>query len=138
MMFSQTLSSKFLRFIHPALDIPPNLERVLFPNSTLSVAQFLQFPLPPISTSSTVHLPAAFFSRHGPTVDDVGLISKIPVPTAETVKELHLACKSAVSMGNMSVVCPHTALASEKRVPLWIITYWTEVINLRTTREPWV
>jgi hypothetical protein len=29
-------------------------------------------------------------------------------------------------------------LASGKRVPLWIITYWTEIINLRGLREPWV
>ena len=29
-------------------------------------------------------------------------------------------------------------MASGKCVPLWIITYWTEVINLQAMREPWV
>ena len=111
---------------------------MLFPNPTLSVTQFLQFPLPIISQSSAIHLPSEFFSHHAPTTDDVSLISKIPVPSVPTVKELQQACKSAASSGNTSVICPHAPLASGKRVPLWIITYWTEIINLREMREPWV
>ena len=135
-MSAEALSSKFLRYIHPGLEIPPALQKVLLPNPALSVTQFLQFPFPIIS--STVHLPSEFFSRHAPTTDDVSLISKIPVPSGVTVKELQQACKSAASSGNTSVVCPHAPLASGKRVPLWIITYWTEIINLREIREPWV
>ena len=137
-MSSHISTSNFLRYVHPALEIPPAIQKVLLPNPTLSVAQFLQFPLPPISPFSEGHLPAAFFSCHGPTVDDSCLISKIPVPTAERVEELHEAWKSAASMGWTSVVCPHTAMASGMCVPLWIITYWTEVINLCIMREPWV
>ena len=137
-MSSQPFPNKFLRYLHPALEIPPNLQKVLFPNPALSVTQFLQFPLPPISPFSAGHLPAAFFSRHAPTVDNIGLISKIPVPTAETLEELRQVCKTATSLGSTSVVCPHTALAIGKHVPLWIITYWTEVLNLRALREPWV
>jgi hypothetical protein len=137
-MSSHISTSNFLRYIHPALEIPPAIQKMLFPNPTLSVAQFLQFPLPPISPFSDGHLPAGFFSRHMPTVDDISLISKIPVPAAERVEELREACKSAASMGWTSMVCPHTAMASGMCVPLWIITYWTEVINLCITREPWV
>jgi hypothetical protein len=82
-----------------------------------------------------------FFSHHPPTVEDVGLISKIPVPSVETVKELQQACKDsdAHMLGHhVSVLCPHASLGSDERAPLWIIAYWTEVINLRATREPWV
>ena len=134
-MSSQALQGKFLQYLHPALAIPPNLQKVLFPNPALSVTQFLQFPLPPISPFSAGHLPVEFFSQHAPTVDDIGLIS---VPTAETLEELCQACKTATLLGSTSVVCPHTALAIGKHAPLWIITYWTEVINLRALRQPWV
>jgi hypothetical protein len=137
-MSSQTLSSKFLRYIHPGLEIPSAVQKVIFPNPALLVAQFLQFPLPLCSPAPIAHRALAFFSRHPPTIEDVSLISKIPVPSVETVKELQQTCKAAHTLGHASVVCPHAPLGSDKRAPLWIITYWTEVINLCATREPWV
>jgi hypothetical protein len=135
-MSSQALLGKFLHYLHPALEIPPNLQKVRFSNPALSITQFQQFPLPPISPFSAGHLSMTFFSQHAPTVDDIGLISKIPVPTAKTLEELHQACKTATLLGSRSVVCPHTALAIGKHAPLWIITYWTEVINLHALHKP--
>jgi hypothetical protein len=137
-MSSQILSSTILHYIHLGLEIPSAIQKVLFPSPALSVAQFLQFPLPPCSLTPVSYQPSAFFSCHAPTVEDVSLISKIPVPSVEMVKELHLVCKTTRTSGYPSVVCPHAPLGSNKYFPLWIITYWTEVINLRMTREPWV
>lgn len=137
-MSSAALSSKFLRYIHPGLEIPADLQKVLLPTPALSVTQFLQFPLPSVSPSPTVYPPSAFFSQHAPTTDDVSLISKLPVPSIPTIQGLHQACKSTFLSENASFLCPHAPLASGLRVPLWTITYWTEVIDLRKTREPWV
>jgi len=54
------------------------------------------------------------------------------------VNELAKGCKAATASGHLSVACPHALLSPDEHVPLWIITYWTEVISLRATREPWV
>jgi hypothetical protein len=66
------------------------------------------------------------------------LISKIPVPCPTIVAELVEACKATITSGHLSVSCPHATLAPSERMPIWIITYWTETINLRKICEPWV
>jgi hypothetical protein len=129
-----------LRFIHPSFEIPPSIQTQILPNPTCSVLEFLDFPLPIISAASTTHAALAFFSTEKPTTDDVKIIQGIPVPLPTTVAELSHECKSAVHSGNQSVCCVHiSGLATRKRLPLWVIPYWAEVINLRSSsREHWV
>lgn len=136
-MSSESLASGFLRFIHPSLEIPSKLQKVLFPHQALSVAQFLQFPLPIILITPAEHLVSTFLSNEEPTTDDPSLISKVPVPEAAAVSALGEALKSAGVSRIGSITCPHAPLVSG-RFPVWIITYWTEIISLRATREPWV
>jgi hypothetical protein len=122
--------------IHLSLQIPAAAQQVLLPKPHLSVLQFLQFPLPGI-TLRTEHKAAAFFSSREPTTDDLLHLSKIPTPSAEVVEALHTTCKDAITNGATSIECHHI-MHPTPRLPLWIITYWTEVISLHKTRAPWV
>jgi hypothetical protein len=61
------------------------------------------------------------------------------VPSDKTLVALGEACKAALISGAKSVLSPHTRSVPDKRLPLWIIPYWTEVSSLQKTwRTPWM
>ena len=63
---------------------------------------------------------------------------KIPIPPTETMASLVAGCKAALSAGTRSVACPHSPSVSEKFLPMWVIPYWAEVVELRTgARKAW-
>ena len=131
--------SPTIRYIHPLLEIPPEVQATILPDASLSVLDFLQFPLRIISGTAPHQMAAEFFSNHEPTTQDIQTIRRIPVPPAKTVADIVAACKVAITAGACSVKCPHVPSALGKMVPMWIILYWAEVLQLRTTsRKAWV
>jgi hypothetical protein len=131
--------SPTLRYIHPSLEIPANVQAEAFPDATLSVLDFLQFSLPIISGAASRHNASEFFSNEQPTTQDIKTIQKIPIPPANTLALLVTGCKAAVLSGARSVKCPHAPSASAQSLPMWIIPYWAEILELRTTsRKAWV
>ena len=70
-----------------------------------------------------------FFSNHEPTAQDIQTIRRIPVPPAKTVADI--VAKAAVTTGACSVKCLHVPSGWGKRVPMWIIIFWAEVLQLR-------
>jgi hypothetical protein len=135
-------SSKMLnsatRYIHPTLEIPAEVQSEVFPDVSLSVLDFLQFPLPIVSGTATRHKPSDFFSKDQPNTQNIKAVQKIPVPPAKTVAELVVLCKTAVLSGTHSLKCLHVPSASAERFPVWVIPYWAEVLVLRTTsRKAW-
>jgi hypothetical protein len=70
---------------------------------------------------------------------DIETIPKIPIPPASIVAELATACKEAIQSGVQSVQCLHMPSASTWHLPIWIITYWSEVLELHATLyKAWV
>ena len=131
--------SPTLRYIHLLLEIPPQIQKQIFPDTSLSVLDFLKFPLPIISGAASQHTTAQFFSNHKPTTEDVKVIQKIPILPAKNVAELVVACKAAVILGTQLVKCQHAPSASRQNLPVWVITYWAEVLELRSTfHKPWL
>jgi hypothetical protein len=131
--------SPTFRYIHPLLEIPVEVQATVLPDASLSVLDFLQFPLPVISGAAPRQKASEFFSNHEPTVQDIQTIRRIPVPPAKTVTDIVAACKAAIATGSRSMTCPHVPSASGELVPIWIIPYWAEVLQLRTTsRKAWV
>jgi hypothetical protein len=112
--------------------------QILLPSPHLSVLQFLQFPLPGITKLKTKHGASAFFSQKKPTMDDLSIISKIPIPSKDVLEALHTAHEDAITNGATSIDCPHVGMHPTPRLPLWTITYWAEVLSLHETRAPWV
>lgn len=97
--------SPTLRYIHPLLEIPPQIQRQVFPDASLSVLDFLKFPLPIISGAALQHTTLQFFSNHAPTTVDVIAIQNIPILLLKTVTDLVIASKTAVLSGAQSVKC---------------------------------
>ena len=85
--------SPAFRYIHPLLEIPVEVQATILPDASLSVLDFLQFPLPVISGAAPRHRPSEFFSNHKPTVQDLQAIRNIPVPPAKTVTDIVVAQK---------------------------------------------
>jgi hypothetical protein len=85
--------SPTLRYIHPLLQIPTQAKEEAFPDVSLLVLDFLQFPLPIVSGMAPQHKPLDFFSSDSPTIHDIKIIQKIPIPPAKTIEELVAACK---------------------------------------------
>jgi hypothetical protein len=126
-----------LRYIHPSLCIPSPVAIELLPNASLSVLEFLEFRLPVISLSKIL-APAKFFSKLNPTITHTDILRGIAVPSDETLADLGAACRAAIPSGIALIQCPHITTNPEKRLPLWVILYWTEASNLRKKhRSPW-
>src|ERR1700733_4464302 len=131
--------TSMLHHIHPSLEIPAEIQAEAFLDATISVLDFLQFPLPVISGTTPQYKASEFFTDHQPTTQDFRIIQKIPVPPARTVTDLVAACKVTVQSGMQSVQCQHAPSASTKSLPMWVIPYWAEVLKLRmTSRKAWV
>ena len=131
--------SSGVRYIHPLFEIPADAQRRILPDETLSILEFLQFLLPNISGAAPQQRASAFWSHHEPNVRGIEEIRKILLPPAETLAELVKAGKTAVSSSTKSIRCPHMPSGSGRNLPMWIITYWAEVLELRRTyRKAWV
>jgi len=60
--------SSTLRYIHPSLAMPDDIQAEAFPDATLSVLDFLQFPLPIVSGAASQHKASDFFSSPQQTI----------------------------------------------------------------------
>lgn len=127
--------SPTLCYIHPLLEIPTEVQEKAFPDASLSVLDFLQFPLPVISASALKQNSSNFFSNNPSTIHDIKTIQKIPIPPAKTINDLVVACKAALLSGTRSVKCCHTPSASQQNLPVWVIPYWAEILALHTTSQ---
>jgi hypothetical protein len=74
-----------------------------------------------------------------PTYTILRKYKRSPFQPSETLVDLFNGCKTAVLSGTKSVVCAHTPSGSGQNPPMWIITYWAEVFELRRTyQKAWV
>lgn len=134
-------------FLPTALIMPATAVGALLPNPTLSILQFLEFPLPPNPvTLLKLHLlPSDYFSSEQPNVEDLRVIKTIPLPPADVVSTLlpyiaTLVQHTETTDSKLSVLCAHTdGIATAQCLPLWTITYWTKALHLKNTiQQPWI
>lgn len=136
-MSTAEIDTKFLRYIHPGLEIPSQYKNALLPSTSLSVLQFIKFPLPGTALECTEDDPTDFFSKTQPSTYDAGFISAVATPNPDMLAMLRDTCRVSESSGYQSVYCPSIAEGRIERLPLWVITYWTEVHNLRPIQQSW-
>jgi hypothetical protein len=132
-----------VRYVHPSLEIPEDIESQILPDQRISVLDFLKYPFPFTSTFSP-NSPSAesLLSKEEPDLlcsDQLNdLVRKTPIPPVATVTVLGKFCKGGLQ-GFKSVVCRHAQAARVEHLPLWLITYWTEVVELHVKwKGPWV
>lgn len=114
--------------------IPESIAALILPNDTLSVAELLNFRLPiPRSTSFTDS--DDYLTEETHNTEDLEEIRNLPSPPAAVVHALILALQETSAAAVTSSHCPRTA---GKRYPLWVITYWGEVLQIRVVLERWI
>jgi hypothetical protein len=120
------------------IPIPPDLRIALLPSPKLSVAEFLQFPLP---SQTQIHPPdiSLYWCDAEPNMTHIGLhdLKDLPIPSSIVLGKL---VKQPNQLEQSCSICySHLPLSSRhSRFPLWILTYWVEVSRLRQhVRQPW-
>lgn len=107
---------------------------ILLPNPRLSVLDFINCPLPPLSGNKSYRVPTnhSFFS-HDDDPGDIHLLSTIPVPPPGIIKILLSLTKQHWLDGAQSIRLP----GQETLFPLWAPFFWNEVQIITPTREAW-
>ena len=117
--------------------IPPTLRDKVLPRPTISVISLLRFSLPTIAAAvGDVDTPQFICTQQPATTDDPSIICKIPTPGPDSVRklveEVHRFTESNVPDIEVSIAPIHVPHKKRLQLPLWIVTYWMEVIRLRT------
>ncbi|HEV7738639.1 MAG TPA: hypothetical protein VGO47_14860 [Chlamydiales bacterium] len=123
------------------LEVPEQVSKVLFPNDQLSIARFLEYPLPAVTT--VVHDLSLkledFFDTMVPS-DPVNLfqLAKQPLPSPHMVKKLIEDLPKQVLAGKQSITCAHGGMFNLKRLPFWILGYWFKVLKYHRILSEWL
>lgn len=120
--------------------VPPEIWAKIIPSHNLSVSDLQNFPLPElvaISKSSSPQPLLNFLSRLTPDITDVNEIILLPTPSEALLKNL-LKCPEIRQ--SQSFICKHLPVHSHsgRRVPLWTIEYWLEVLRIHSIKLLWV
>lgn len=114
--------------------IPQELEYILLPSPYLPVAQMLEFLLPlQNATPATTNQPAQFFSTNVPDVSDEALmlrVRRLAIPDTRTINKLLASSRQSWLDGTKSVIYSHLG-GSVTHFPLWILTYWAAVADIK-------
>ncbi len=127
--------------IHQSLQISEHIQAEILPHPLQSILEFSAFQYPIISLSTAVSDISLFLGTQQPTVIDSNVIYRIPLPGKATVKALvqsmcQIVLTSPDTMPSLIVVI-HISSTQQQTLPPWVITYWTEIIELHTYWSAW-
>ncbi|HEV7738211.1 MAG TPA: hypothetical protein VGO47_12680 [Chlamydiales bacterium] len=106
------------------LVVPEAVSKIVFPNEQLSISNFVEYPLPAI-TSVPIDVPLAdFFDAAEPSESvDLSKPTQQPLPPAYMVRRLVQTLSEQVATGKRSVTCAHRGMFSLRRLPFWVLGY---------------
>ncbi len=116
---------------HETLQIPSDARNSLLPSPELDIWTFLNFPLPPVAQPGSTTQPTASFSLADPTLPNASSIRKLLVPTSTIVQDLYRGRLDAARQGLCSIRYVVNQSSAPVYIPLWVLTFWDEVIRLR-------
>ncbi|KAJ7881737.1 hypothetical protein B0H14DRAFT_3759288 [Mycena olivaceomarginata] len=100
--------------------------------------KLLEFPLP-LESTAVAPQPAQYFSKSVPDITDDALILRVrrlPIPDRKTVNKLLANSRQCWLDGVQSVVYSHLGGSAVTHFPLWILTYWSSVHDIK--HDAWV
>ncbi|KAF7771768.1 hypothetical protein Agabi119p4_6079 [Agaricus bisporus var. burnettii] len=130
-----------------SLQIQKEYKSKLLPELDLSIHTLLQYDLPPINyTDLGRGTESAFFSISEPKcVDDEAItqLQYLPIPSPKHVRELVTLYPEAVEAGFQSLTYHHVQPSditqdSEGNYPLWVITFWEQVVVIKDVVRQWL
>jgi hypothetical protein len=122
--------------------IPIHIQEQLLPSPKISIQQYVNFPLPKPSAVIQTILTPEYFSRYDPEPITERLLERmcwLSIPAPAVIKELtNIGCQAWLD-GFKSVKYVHIGDGVSTHFPLWLISFWSDVYNIRTTaHDPWV
>ncbi|KAJ3765163.1 hypothetical protein FB446DRAFT_795330 [Lentinula raphanica] len=112
--------------------------QAFYPSSTLSIENFLRFPLPKKSYALSMYSPTKWFSKEPPTPRSEGELWKLlysrPLPTSQEVQMLYTAFGQEWLDGARSLCDPRINSGND-RLPLWFLTVWHDVLSFVDTQN---
>ncbi|KAJ7150342.1 hypothetical protein C8R46DRAFT_1358417 [Mycena filopes] len=116
------------------LRIPASFTANLPPKS-LSITQLLEFPFPPIDTTSDrMDDDTARYSDEEPTRDIEEMLAFILVPTRSDLRHFLTEFGQAWFDGKKSL---RTSINPGIAFPFWVLSYWAEILDASEARECW-
>ncbi|KIY62320.1 hypothetical protein CYLTODRAFT_361661, partial [Cylindrobasidium torrendii FP15055 ss-10] len=135
-------------YLHPLLKIPSDAFDVLFPSQKLPVLDFCDFRLPPSAPRPKGKIDLSTFFSDNPTVlTNLATIQATPSPDSDTLDSLIEHIKTLFKNiptdfdhrpAYYSILPVHLQHGIRHPLPLWVLTYWTELRTLRKDREMWI
>ncbi|KAI1788298.1 hypothetical protein LXA43DRAFT_873097, partial [Ganoderma leucocontextum] len=122
------------------LQIPAQIRYTLLPSPELSVLGLVKFSLPAIAqVFDRSLLVANFLTSTAVSTEDPATLRAIPIPHPSIVQDLLREVKQEDPLhGYISIRTAHLGDKTAPRyLPLWILTYWSEVITLRAPDGPY-
>lgn len=111
----------------------PLTAQLLLPPVTLTVQDFLAYELPSIAPNTCFIRPDKYLSTIKLNVDNIDEIAALVTPPGEVLDSLHAMDRLRAK----SIICPHETSAGGKRYPMWVLTYWLRVKDLRGIQHQW-
>jgi hypothetical protein len=103
------------------LNIPLQWKDTILPPQSLSVLDFLNFPLPMAMQSTTFTGPSQYFSMETPNISNIQQIHDLPMPPKSVVDALLAAIQDVEGM--RSIMPSHIGPTDSRRFPVWIVQY---------------
>jgi hypothetical protein len=116
--------------------VPQEFYAQILPSPKLPVLKLIQFHLPLLLPSRTFPATNDFFDTQPPNTSDIAKIQALPSPPQSVVDALKKNLLHAISARNRSIMPAHSI--SSGTYPLWIITYWDSVFDVRLAQGAWV
>lgn len=133
------LPPRVKRLAKAELAVPTMLFDNLLPRPGASVQCLLDFGLPFQKINLTTVDPNSFFSRSAAAdpLSSIALASlrRLPTPSAAVIARMVAVSKQAWLDGYTSVRFVHLSIAVTTHFPLWLVSFWAKVVELRTLRR---
>ncbi|KAJ7759792.1 hypothetical protein DFH07DRAFT_772123 [Mycena maculata] len=122
--------------------IPDAIAAKILPDAGISIHAVLDFTLPrPTSTARDMPNTLEFFSKYDPDTLDAAMIRRLrhlDMPPVATIRQLVQEGSQAWLDGFTSVKYSHISGEVSTHFPLWVISFWNAVIDIRLhVRKPW-
>jgi hypothetical protein len=118
--------------------IPIELKKILMPNEHLSIAEFLQLPMPADSPPSFINVDNYLSIDMPDSMEPIHitLLQSVAIPPEKVLDAFEAIPDEKIKTSHFKSICiPY--LSTSLRFPLWIMTYWRSLTEARTSQLRW-
>ncbi|KAF9457518.1 hypothetical protein BDZ94DRAFT_1314122 [Collybia nuda] len=112
----------------------PQLIHSILPDKRCTVQQLMDRAISPCTTTTRFARAKKYLSCLPPNEENIDEITSLLSPTCTTLKVL---LQSVNEPDVKSIQCPHSPISGGKRYPLWVTTYWAELMHARDIQQTW-